>query len=106
MNFYEESTKVKLWLSIGFMKDLSDRNTGDYKNVFKEDFTFAGNQQRFHAGMMNNEVEAELDKKTKKIFNTINTVEESIAIALEEKKDDSEDDKESELLKDFKTFNI
>jgi hypothetical protein len=107
MNFDEESTKVKLWLSIGFMKNLSDRNTGDYKNVFKQEFTFAGMQQKIHLGMISKEVEVELDKKTKEIYNCINLIEECIGEPVEEVNDsNSEDEMEKALLKEYRGINI
>ena len=109
MNFDEESTKIKLWLSIGFMKKDKDKDKGigAMQRVFKKDFTLAGMQQKVFEGMISMEIEQELDRKTIQIYNTINKVERAIheedfAIEEEFEDDDEQSDKKESLLKEYR----
>mmetsp|Transcript_18596 Transcript_18596/g.16474 ORF Transcript_18596/g.16474 Transcript_18596/m.16474 type:complete len:270 (-) Transcript_18596:25-834(-) len=106
MNFDEESTKIKLWLSLGYMKKdkNKERKTGGLLNIFNKEFTLTGMQQRVFEGMISHEVEAELEKKTNQIYNTINKVERVI---LEEdfiidEEEFGSDDKSESLLKNYR----
>jgi len=108
MNFNDESTKIKLWLSLGFMKSNKNK-TKDIKEMFCKEFSFSGMQKKVYEGMINVDVEKKLERKTIQIYNTINKVERCILEeeileedSIEEDDYNSEDDKEEDLLKEYR----
>jgi hypothetical protein len=105
MNFEEESTKVKLWLSLGYMKNTDSANPGEYKQIFQKGFTLKQVEEAYE-GMMEKSIEKALDKKAYNIFEIINEVEETIQQDSEEIPDvddfkSEKDESQMALLKDY-----
>mmetsp|Transcript_11598 Transcript_11598/g.11541 ORF Transcript_11598/g.11541 Transcript_11598/m.11541 type:complete len:106 (+) Transcript_11598:1219-1536(+) len=104
MNFNEESTKIKLWLSVGF------RNKSDVLGHDSErrntNFTFAGIQKKLFEGMISKDIEEQIERKTLLISDTINSIERGIQedshvdIILEED-EEAKEDKEKGLLEGY-----
>ncbi|CAI2375497.1 unnamed protein product [Moneuplotes crassus] len=105
MNFNDESTKVKLWLSVGFMT----KDTRLPKPSIKANSLLSHLKESLFDGMINHDVDEQIERKTinfgmNAYLSLIEKSEEKNQIEdkVEECDEDEEDDKEKGLLADFK----
>lgn len=57
------------------MKTEESRFTSDFGKLFRSVFSFADKEQQYYSGMIDSTLEDNLNKKTKEIADTINSVE-------------------------------